>query len=209
MEVPRPSADSPLHPILAEAARGVLPTWSKAGASRRQHMVRVAGVLGDWAEQRGEPPRERDRWLATGLLHDSLRDEDPQTLRNQVDPLFRDFPRKVLHGPGAARRLRDEGVEDEELLHAISFHTLGSAGFGILGFALFAADFLEPGRKFREEWRADLRQRAAWDLPGVVREILSARIGYLLEKGRPLHPETLGFWNSLSEGQPWASASES
>ena len=172
-------------------------------------MVRVAGVLRDWAEERGEPHGEIARWVATGLLHDALRDEDSQILRGQVDPPFRDFPGKVLHGPGVARRLRDEGVEDEELLHAISFHTLGSAGFGTLGLALFAADFLEPGRKFKEAWRADLRQRAATGLPNVVREILSARIGYLIDRGRPLHPETLGFWNSLSEGQPWASASES
>jgi 2-amino-4-hydroxy-6-hydroxymethyldihydropteridine diphosphokinase len=85
---------------------------------------------------------------------------------------------------------------------------LGSADFGTLGFALFAADFLEPGRKIREDWRADLRARAPAQLEQVVKEILSARIGYLLEKGRPLHPETLGFWNCLSEGQPWASASE-
>ena len=171
-------------------------------------MARVACLMGDWARERGEIPVEATRWVASGFLHDALRDEDYEVLRSQVDSPFNDLPGKVLHGPGVAQRLRDDGVEDEELLHAISFHTLGSAGFGTLGFALFAADFLEPGRRFREEWRADLRQRAPEDLDGVVKEILSARIGYLLEKGRPLHPETLGFWNRLSEGQQWASASE-
>ena len=171
-------------------------------------MARVAALLGKWAEERGEPPREMARWLAVGFLHDALRDEDHETLRGQVDPTFKDLPGKILHGPGVARRLRDEGLEDEEFLHAISYHTLGSAGFGTLGFALFAADFLEPGRQFKEEWRAALRKRAAIDLDEVVREILSARIGYLLDRGRPLHPETLGFWNRLSEGEPWASASE-
>jgi len=171
-------------------------------------MARVAGLLGDWAQARGESSHDAARWVAAGFLHDALRDEDPEKLRRQVDPPFEDLPGKVLHGPGVARRLRDGGVEDVELLHAISYHTLGSAGFGTLGFALYAADFLEPGRRVREEWRADLRQRAAAELHEVVKEILSARIGYLLERGRPLHPETLGFWNRLSEGQPWASASE-
>ncbi len=171
-------------------------------------MTRVAELLGNWAETRGEPEVERARWLAAGFLHDALRDEEPEKLRRHVDPAFRELPGKVLHGPGASFRLREDGVEDGELLHAIAFHTLGSAEFGSLGFALFAADFLEPGRRIREDWRAELRERAAEDLEAVVREILAARIGYLLEKGRPLRHETLAMWNHLSEGQPWESAME-
>lgn len=205
---PPPLSDHALHALVVDAARGVLPSWAKAEESRREHMARVAGLLGDWARTRGEPPLEATRWVAAGFLHDALRDEDHEMLRGQVDPPFKDLPGKVLHGPGVARRLRDEGVEDGELLHAIAYHTLGSAGFGTLGFALYAADFLESGRRIREEWRADLRRRAPSDLDEIVKEILSARIRYLLERGRPLHLETLGFWNRLSEGQPWASASE-
>ena len=169
-------------------------------------MARVAALMRDWARARREPPTEEARWVAAGFLHDALRDEDHEALRGLVDPPFQALPGKVLHGPGMARRLKDEGVEDRELLHAISYHTLGSAGFGVLGRALYAADFLEPGRRIREEWRADLRLRALVDLDEVVKEILSARIGYLLDRGRPVHPETLGFWNRVSEGQPWASA---
>lgn len=172
-------------------------------------MARVAELLGDWAGEREESDRTRIRWLAAGHLHDALRDEDPGRLLGQVDPSFKELPGKVLHGPGAAFLLRRDGIRDSELLHAIAFHTLGSAEFEDLGFALFAADFLEPGRKIREDWRAELRRRVPGELEAVVREILSARIEHLLERGRPLHPETLAMWSRLSEGQPWASASES
>jgi len=171
-------------------------------------MRRVATLLGEWAVRRGESEREKIRWMAVGYLHDALRDEDPERLQGLVDPPFDDLPGKVLHGPGAARLLREVGVEDEEFLHAISYHTLGSKDFGDLGFALFSADFLEPGRKIREDWRAELRERAAGELREVAKEILGARIGYLLKRGRPLRPEALGMWNLLSEGEPWASASE-
>jgi 2-amino-4-hydroxy-6-hydroxymethyldihydropteridine diphosphokinase len=171
-------------------------------------MARVAELLESWARARGEPPEEVARWAAAGNLHDTLREENPDRLKSQVDPVFLGLPGKALHGPGAARRLRDEGVADEELLHAIAYHTLGSPGFGILGLALYAADFLEPGRKLREKWRGNLRKRAPAELEQVVKEILSARIRYLLEKGRPLRSETVAFWNRISEGQPWASASE-
>jgi HD superfamily phosphohydrolase YqeK len=172
-------------------------------------MARVAELLGEWAREREESPGEEARWIAVGFLHDALRDESREKLRDEVDPLFRDLPGKVLHGPGSAWHLRNEGVEDQEFLHAIVYHTLGSPDFGTLGFALYAADFLEPGREIREDWRAELRVKAPTNLESVVKEILAARIGYLLEKGRPLHPHTLALWNRLSEGQPWASASES
>jgi len=201
--------DHSLHPLLRSASEGIFPDWAVAGPRRRGHMARVAELLGEWARVRGESPGEGARWIAAGFLHDALRDEDHEKLRDQVGTPFRDLPGKILHGPASAFRLRKEGVRDEEFLHAITYHTLGSPEFGTLGFALFAADFLEPGRIIREDWRAGLRKRAAADLGGVVKEILAARIGYLLEKGRPLHPHTLEFWNSISEGQPWASASES
>jgi 2-amino-4-hydroxy-6-hydroxymethyldihydropteridine diphosphokinase len=165
-------------------------------------------VLDSWASARDESPLERARWLAAGYLHDALRDEDHEILREQLGPDMKDLPGKILHGPGVAQRLQDEGVEDGELLHALRYHTLGSIEFGKVGLALYAADYLEPGRKLREDWRAALRERAATDLPGVVREILGSRIGYLVKEGRPLHPETLRFWNRFSEGEPWAGASE-
>jgi len=197
-----------LHPLIKRASKGVLPDWAVVRPRRQEHMARVAELLGGWAREREESPGEEARWIAVGFLHDVLRDEGHETLRGNVDAPFRDLPGKILHGPAAAWRLKNEGVEDQDFLQAITYHTLGSPEFGTLGFALFAADFLEPGREIREDWRAGLREGAPANLEEVVREILAARIGYLLEKGRPLHPQTLAFWNRLSEGQPWASASE-
>jgi HD superfamily phosphohydrolase YqeK len=172
-------------------------------------MARVADLLGDWARERGESETEVRRWTAAGHLHDALREERHEVLRTVVDDAFRDLPGKILHGPGAAARLRGEGVRDEEFLEAISFHTLGSPSFGPLGKALYAADFLEPGRKIRPRWRARLRSQAALHLDEVVKEILSIRIQYLVGRGRPLQTDTVAFWNQFAEGQAWAAASES
>ena len=203
-----PDPRSALHPRLREAAQGSFPPWTVASEARKAHMERVSDLMGRWAEARELSRGEVDRWAATGLLHDCLRDEDHQNLRSLVDRPFLDLPGKILHGPGAARKLQEEGVTDGEILHAIRYHTLGSADFGTVGLALYAADFLEPGRELREDWRAKLRERVPNDLPGVVKAILSARIRYLLDMGRPVRPETVQFWNRMSEGQPWASASE-
>jgi HD superfamily phosphohydrolase YqeK len=186
----------------------MLPPWANAQEKRRQHMARVSDLLGEWAQARGEGSDEVKRWKAAGFLHDALRDEGPEVLRDVLGTPSGDLPGKILHGPAVARRLEEEGVEDQELLHAIAFHTLGSEAFGALGMALYAADFLEPGRTLREDWRRELRERAPRHLEGVVREILRARIGYLVAEGRPLRQETVAFWNRMVEGKTWASASE-
>jgi 2-amino-4-hydroxy-6-hydroxymethyldihydropteridine diphosphokinase len=171
-------------------------------------MSRVAELMRIWARERGEEGGEEARWVAAGQLHDALRDADGNELSRGLGPLADELPLKTLHGPAVALRLREEGVKDEDFLHALAYHTLGSPDFSTLGLALYAADFLEPGRDMRNEWREALRGRAARELEKVAREILRARMEHLLRKGRPLRPETVAFWNRMAEGQAWVSASE-
>ena len=85
------------------------------------------------------------------------------------------------------------------MLRAVAWHTVGNVGFGQLGRALYAADFLEPGRPFLPEWRAGLRSRMPHELDEVVFEIVQARLLYRIEMGAPMLPETLEFWNRLAE----------
>jgi len=188
------------HPVVAAAAAGTLPEWAVAGPDRRAHMARVAGLLDEWAEALGLDEVERTRFRAVGYLHDALRDAEPALLRERVPVPLRAFPDALLHGPAAAERLRLDGVLDGELLRAVAFHTVGDAGFGVLGRVLYAADFLEPGRTFLPEWRADLRDRMPAELDDVVFEIAGARIANLAKRGMSIHPRTVGFWNSLVAG---------
>jgi HD superfamily phosphohydrolase YqeK len=160
-------------------------------------MIRVSELMGRWALELGMDPAVVERWRATGLLHDALRDGDPEGLRKVVPAPFRDLPPSILHAPAAAERLRREGVEDEELLLAVAFHPLGHPRFGSLGRMLYAADFLEPGRSFRRRRREGLRRRMPRDAEAVVREVATMRICWLLEEGKPLHPIATTFWNSL------------
>ena len=189
----------PLHPIVVDAAEGRLPDWAVAGPSRRQHMTRVSELLKAWAEALSLAPEQVTRWRAAGHLHDVLRDADAGTLRPRVPPVLRTLPPALLHGPAAAERLRVEGVEDGALLHAIAFHTVGSPDFRRVGRALYAADFLEPGRPYLPDWRAGLRGRMPDELDAVTREIVGARIRHRLDAGEPVLPRTLDFWNQLCE----------
>ncbi|MHB1194526.1 MAG: HD domain-containing protein [Longimicrobiales bacterium] len=186
------------HPIVERAARGELPAWAEASESRRAHMARVAALMGSWSEEMELPEPERVRWAAVAWLHDALRDAEPDTLRSRVPPAMSGLPGPLLHGPAVAERLRQEGVADGEILGALAYHTLGHPELGTLGQALYAADFLEAGRDLLNDWRATLRARMPEELADVVRELLAARIVHLVERGSPMRPETVAFWNSLA-----------
>jgi len=196
------------HPLVERAARGLLPAWAALGERRRCHVERVAGLLEDWAIGVGLPADERTRWVAAGYLHDALKGKPEPELRALLSDELRELPEPVLHGPAVGVMLRREGVEDGELLAAVTWHTLGHPDLGRTGYALYAADFLEPGRELKNEWRAALRARMPGEMDEVVKEIVAARIAFLLEGGRPLRKETVGFWNRMAEGQPWAGSSE-
>jgi 2-amino-4-hydroxy-6-hydroxymethyldihydropteridine diphosphokinase len=191
-----------MHPVVAAAARGELPGWAVAGTARREHIARVAALLDSWARELGLTGIDRARWRAAGWLHDALREEGPGTLRALVPPTAHHLPDALLHGPAAAERLRADGVHDEELLAAIAAHSAGGAGLGLLGRALYVADYLEPGRSFakaqatKEEYAA-LRDRMPGELDAVLREVVAERIRRGRESGRPIARETIAFSDEL------------
>lgn len=189
-----------MHPVLEAAAGGELPRWAEASPDRREHMGRVSDLMATWAGRLDLPDADVLRWRAAGMLHDALRDADFETLRPLVGPDLKDSPGKMLHGPAAAARLRRDGVEDEALLLAVSWHTLGHPDFDRLGRALYLADYTEPGRDYESEHLASLRARVPAEMAAVLREVATARIQRSLERGRPLLDPTIGFWNAIIDG---------
>jgi len=187
-----------VHASLQALLNGRRPTWTVANDQRLEHMERVARLLDAWAVGLGLSEREVLRWRAAGLAHDLLRDADQDELRSHLPPTLASFPGPILHGPAAAERLRIEGLEDGELLTAVAYHTVGDVRFGRLGRALYAADFLEPGRTFLSEWREERRARMPADFDRVVREVAATRIRNLIERESRVLPQTLAFWNSMA-----------
>lgn len=163
-------------------------------------MARVAELMGEWAVRLELSASEQTRWRAAAWLHDSLRDADPETLRDGLESPFRDMPGYYLHGPAAATRLETAGVTDAELLDAVRYHTLGKAGLGRLGRALIAADWLDPGRPQLPLRRAVLRARMPDALDDVVAAIVDLKVRASLERGKPLRVELAEMWSSLVAG---------
>ena len=183
--------------LIEAAGEGTLPEWAEVSSSRRAHMVRVSELMSTWADALSLSDWDRCRWRAAGFLHDALREVAPELLRPKVPSYQSSLPGPLLHGPAVAERLRVHYVLDGELLAALKYHTVGHASLGVLGRALYAADFLEPGRAFLPEWRAGLRARMPEELDGITRDIVGVRVSHLVDRGLELLPDTVEFWNAL------------
>jgi HD superfamily phosphohydrolase YqeK len=64
---------------------------------------------------------------------------------------------------------------------------------------LYCADYLEPGRSFRREWRAELAARFPDDPQGVLTAVAAERLTHVVQSHWPLIEPTVGFWNRLVE----------
>lgn len=176
-------------------AQGGLPPWAMVSSERAAHVARVVALLEGWATVAAVEQVERDRWLRAGWLHDALRDASEPVLRALL-PATED-PLPLLHGPAAAIRAATEGEGDPEVLAAIRWHTVGSAEWGTTGRALYAADFLEPGRPFAQAERAALAAAFPTDPHAVLREVVMMRSGHQQGRGRHEHPMSAAFRMSL------------
>jgi HD superfamily phosphohydrolase YqeK len=175
--------------------RPTLPEWAIVTPARREHIERVAELAGSWALEMGVPESERHRWLRAVWLHDALRDAPEDELQRWAPDA--PGPVELRHGPASAARAKAEGETDRGVLDAVRYHSLGLAEWDMVGRILYCADYLEPGRKFAREWRAELAERLPSQPSLVIRQVARARVGHLVSSGRPLLEPTVRFWNSL------------
>jgi predicted HD superfamily hydrolase involved in NAD metabolism len=103
---------------------------------------------------------------------------------------------KLLHGHTAAEEARRLfGVEDEEVLEAIRWHTTGRPGLGLTGQVLYFADFSEPLRPYPEAAQA----RALLDAAGfepAIRWVAECKLEHARRKPA-LDPHTPAFLDWL------------
>jgi HD superfamily phosphohydrolase YqeK len=172
-----------------------LPTWAMVSPARREHIGRVAALADRWAREMRVPERERHRWLRAVWLHDALRDAPEDELQRWA--ANGPGPVELRHGPASAARAEAEGETDRGVLDAVRFHSIGYTEWDMVGRILYCADYLEPGRQFAREWRAELAARLPAQPSRVIREVATARVGHLVSSGRPILEPTVRFWNSL------------
>ena len=87
------------------------------------------------------------------------------------------------------------GVEDEEILDGISYHTTGKANMSVLAMVVFLADMIEPARDFPGV--EELRKLAHKDLEAAMLQAYCNTIKYLIKEGQLIHPDCIEGYNQL------------
>jgi predicted HD superfamily hydrolase involved in NAD metabolism len=106
------------------------------------------------------------------------------------------FHRELWHAPvGACLVKKEAGIEDEEILNGIRYHTTGRANMTLLEKIVFLADYIEPGRNFPGV--DPVRKRAEESLDGAVLLALEQTISFLLSKHSKIYPDTIDAYNDL------------
>ncbi len=172
-----------------------LPAWAEVSPARLAHVERVAALAADWADRMRISPPERARWLRAVWLHDALRDASDATLEQWAGDAA--GPASLRHGPASAARAQADGQADRGTLDAVRYHSIGWAGWDMVGRVVYCADYLEPGRTFGADRRAELAARFPDDPPGVLLAVAGDRLSHLIASGWPLVDPTVRFWNSL------------
>jgi predicted HD superfamily hydrolase involved in NAD metabolism len=145
---------------------------------------------------------DEEKCMLAGLLHDCARDikgEQVFLLCDRFD-IYVDAVSKMqpelLHGPlGAKLAKQDYGVNDEQVLNAINYHTTGREGMSLLEKIVFIADYIEPGRK--QPGVDEVRKIAFNDLDKAMAISLDDTLKYVLSKGALIHTLTVSARNYL------------
>lgn len=131
-----------------------------------------------------------------GLLHDCAKnigkDEEQKLIKKYnivLDDIQQQSPALIHSILGVYVARDDYGIEDEEILNAIYWHTTGRAGMTILEKIIFVADYIEPGRTFDAARKA--REYAYEDIDRSVLLCADSTIMFLVGKGKVIHPYTL------------------
>lgn len=167
-------------------------------AKRWKHVEGVMESAVILARRYGADPVKAD---LAALLHDLAKfwpvEEQEAVMReNGLNPELLEHDKQLLHAEvGAFVACRDYGVEDEEVLDAIRYHTSGRIGMTLLDKIVCLADYIEPGREFPGVEK--IRELAESNLEEALVAGFDSTIAFLLEKGKPIFPLTVLARNDL------------
>lgn len=166
---------------------------------RLEHTYSVASEAVKLAERYGA---DTDKAELAALFHDMFRSTPVQVLDMYVRQLG--LPKRIIDNPNlshgkiaAVVMKKDYGIEDEDMINAVAYHTTGRAGMSKLEKIIFLADAIEPGRNYPTV--EETRSMAYVDLDRACISSLERTVEYIREIGEYLDPDTLNALGDLKE----------
>ena len=169
---------------------------------RYEHVKRVAKCVVELAKIYGVPVEkvETSAWLHDvakffnlSVMVDLTRGKYPEV----ADKMSQSTA--VLHGFAGAEFVRQNydlfGVDDEEILDGIKYHTIGCENMSTLAKIIYLADAIEEKRSWEGVEKA--RELAKTDLDEAIKFEIEEKLKYLLAKDSIIHPNVIKFRNSI------------
>ena len=136
------------------------------------------------------------------LFHDMYRSTPAAVLNMYIRQLG--LPKNIMDNPNlshgkiaAVIMKKDYGIEDEDILNAVAYHTTGRAGMSLLEKVIFLADAIEEGRNYPTV--DETRKLAYVDINKACISSLERTVEYIKGIGEYLDPDTINAINDLKE----------
>ena len=169
---------------------------------RYEHVKRVTKCAVEMAKIYGVPVEKVE---ASAWLHDVAKFFDLSVMIDLTKGKYPEVADKmsqstaVLHGFAGAEFVRQNydlfGVDDEEILDGIKYHTIGYENMSTLAKIIYLADAIEEKRSWEGVEKA--RELAKTDLDEAIKFEIEEKLKYLLAKDSIIHPNVIKFRNSI------------
>ncbi len=171
---------------------------NRLNPKRFAHVLGVAQTAVKYAKLYGADVEKAE---IAGLLHDCTKDftYDIQLKLLEtygVDARPEDKKEPIIHSVTAPISAKhDFGIEDEEILNSLRYHTTGRAEMSLLDKIIYVADFTEPTRNYSD---VDFyRQKAEKDIDEALFLGMKWIIRDKIDNDRFLHPDSIKMFNSM------------
>lgn len=166
---------------------------------RYHHSLCVADEAARLAKRYGADEKQA---YTAGILHDIMKDADANTqlqILADFDILMDEVERvspTLWHARAGEAFIRHIlQLPDEDILTAVRYHTTGRAGMSLLEKILFVADFTSADRTYDDV--DEMRRLSDVSLEAAMEYGIAYTIHDLLNRGRPVHPDTLAAYNAI------------
>lgn len=169
----------------------------KLTPQRFEHSLCVADSAKKLANKYGADP---EKAYTAGLVHDAMKNEtkavqlkiitDADIILNYAERLNP----KLWHAAAGSIYIKEKfGIEDEEIINAVRFHTTARAGMTLLDKVLYIADFISADRDY--EGVEMMREKAEKSLDEAVLEGLRFSLEDLAKGSFAIHPDSVAAYN--------------
>ena len=150
---------------------------------------------------------DEEKAAVAGILHDITKEmpkeEQLQIMHDSgiiLDDIQKNAP-KLWHGiSGSVYIKKHFGIEDEDILNAICYHTTGRAGMSLLEKIIFVADFTSEERTYKGV--ATMRKKSRKSLEDAMLYGFKFTFSDLSSRELAIHPDELACYNEIVLNNP-------